>query len=68
MELTKTKALEVLISVAHLAQSKGIFSFEDAAIVSSAIKTFTTPDQQDKEQLKVKKRKEKDHADPADKG
>lgn len=35
-------ALQILVNVANLAQSKGLFSFEDAEVVNNAIKFFKT--------------------------
>ena len=39
-EITQKQALEVLIQVANLAQSKGILSLGDAVTVAAAIKVF----------------------------
>ena len=38
--LTQEQALSVLISAARVAQTKGAFSLEDAAIIQKAISTF----------------------------
>lgn len=44
-KLTQQQALQVLVDAARVAQSKGIFSLEDAELVSKAIKAFmTNPD------------------------
>jgi hypothetical protein len=42
-ELTKEQAVSVLIQAAKIAQSKGAFTLDDAAMVSMAIKAFTPP-------------------------
>lgn len=39
-ELTQAQAIDVLIQAARLAQAKGAFTLEDAALVSAAIKVF----------------------------
>jgi hypothetical protein len=39
-KLTQQQALQVLVDAARVAQSKGIFSLEDAELVSKAIKAF----------------------------
>ena len=39
--MEEKNAIEVLLQVAKLAQSKGILSLEDAEIVLSAVRTFT---------------------------
>jgi len=39
-ELTQSQAVDVLIQAARLAQAKGAFTLEDAALVSAAIKVF----------------------------
>ena len=39
-ELTQVQAIDVLIQAARLAQAKGAFTLEDAALVSAAIKVF----------------------------
>lgn len=39
-ELTHAQAVDVLIQAARLAQAKGAFTLEDAAMVSAAIKVF----------------------------
>jgi len=42
-KLTQQQALQVLVDAARVAQSKGIFSLEDAELVSKAIKAFVLP-------------------------
>lgn len=39
-KLSQQQALQVLVDAARVAQSKGIFSLEDAELVSKAIKAF----------------------------
>jgi hypothetical protein len=39
----KNQALLVLVNAAKLAQSKGVFSLEEAELVSMAIKSFMVP-------------------------
>jgi hypothetical protein len=41
--LTPQQALQVLVDVARIAQSKGILALEDAEIVAKAVKVFTSP-------------------------
>jgi hypothetical protein len=41
--MTSEKALQVLVRVALLAQSKGILSLDDAAVVRDAINFFNKP-------------------------
>jgi hypothetical protein len=41
--LTPNQALQVLVDAARLAQQRGIFTLEDAELVSKAIRTFTAP-------------------------
>lgn len=38
--LTQQQALQVLVDAARAAQTKGIFSLEDAELISKAIKAF----------------------------
>ncbi len=42
-KLTQQQALQVLVDAARISQSKGIFSLEDAELVSKAIKAFMPP-------------------------
>jgi len=44
------KAIEVLVQVAKLAQSKGLFSLEDAEVVLQAIKIVTPKEQEEVEE------------------
>jgi hypothetical protein len=39
--MEKEQALEVLIQVANLAQAKGVFSLQEAVVVSQAIQILT---------------------------
>ena len=39
-ELNQQQALQVLVDAAKVAQSKGIFSLDDAELVNKAIKAF----------------------------
>jgi hypothetical protein len=39
-ELTKEQAVSVLIQAAKIAQSKGAFTLDDAAVVAQAIRTL----------------------------
>ena len=41
--LNPQQALQVLVDAARIAQSKGVFSLEDAEVVAKAIRTFTPP-------------------------
>ncbi len=41
--LNQNQALQILVDAARAAQSKGIFSLEDAELVSRAIKAFMPP-------------------------
>ena len=41
------EAIKVLVQVANLAQSKGLFSLEDAEIVLQAIKVVTPKEEED---------------------
>lgn len=42
-ELNQQQALQVLVDAARVAQSKGIFSLDDAELVNKAIKAFIQP-------------------------
>ncbi len=42
-DLTQEKALSVLIQAVNLAQSKGVYSFEEAELLSKCVRKFTTP-------------------------
>ena len=42
-ELNQEKALSILIQGVNLAQSKGVYSFEEAEIISKCVRKFTTP-------------------------
>ena len=39
-ELTQQQAVSILIQAANFAQSKGVFSLDDAAIIAKAVKLF----------------------------
>lgn len=39
-QLTQQQALQVLVDAARVAQSKGIFTLDDAELVNKAIKAF----------------------------
>lgn len=39
--MEQNQALEVLVQVAQLAQSKGILSLKDAVVVAQAVEVFT---------------------------
>lgn len=39
-ELNQQQALQILVDAARIAQSKGIFSLDDAELVNKAIKAF----------------------------
>lgn len=39
-ELNQQQALQVLVDAAKIAQSKGVFSLDDAELVNKAIKAF----------------------------
>lgn len=41
--LTQQQALQVLVDAARVAQSKGIFTLDDAELVNKAIKAFMPP-------------------------
>lgn len=45
-ELNQEKALSILIQGVNLAQSKGVYSFEEAEIISKCVRRFTTPPNQ----------------------
>lgn len=45
-ELTQAQAVDVLIQAAKLAQSKGAFTLDDAALVARAIRVFVPAEQQ----------------------
>ena len=45
------QALEVLLQVAQLAQSKGILSLKDAVIVAQAVELFTKKEEEAVEEL-----------------
>lgn len=53
------EAINVLIQVAHLAQSRGILTFEDAVKTKSAIDFFTAP-KENKNQIIDDKEHEKE--------
>jgi hypothetical protein len=40
-ELSQQQALQVLVDAARVAQSKGIFTLDDAELVNKAIRAFT---------------------------
>lgn len=40
-ELNQQQALQVLVDAARIAQSKGVFSLDDAELVNKAIRAFT---------------------------
>jgi len=42
-KLNQQQALQVLVDAARVAQSKGIFTLDDAELVNKAIKAFTAP-------------------------
>jgi len=42
-KLTQQQALQVLVDAARVAQSKGIFTLDDAELVNKAIKAFVGP-------------------------
>jgi hypothetical protein len=42
-KLTQQQALQVLVDAARVAQSKGIFTLDDAELVNKAIKAFVPP-------------------------
>lgn len=42
-KLTNQQALQVLVDAARLAQSKGVYTFDEAEIINKAIKTFMVP-------------------------
>jgi hypothetical protein len=42
-KLTQQQALQVLVDAARVAQSKGIFTLDDAELVNKAIKAFSAP-------------------------
>ena len=50
--MEEKEALQVLINVANLAQSKGVLSIEDAVIVHKAIRVFV-PKNEENETLEV---------------
>lgn len=50
--MEQNEAIQVLINVATLAQSKGILSFEDAIIVHKAIQVFI-PKKEENQTLEV---------------
>lgn len=45
-KLTHQQALQVLVDAARVAQSKGIFTLDDAELVNKAIKAFMPPAQE----------------------
>ena len=45
------QALEVLLQVAQLAQSKGILSLKDAVVVAQAVELFTKKEEEAVEEL-----------------
>jgi hypothetical protein len=42
-KLTQQQALQVLVDAARIAQSKGLFTLDDAELVNKAIKAFMPP-------------------------
>lgn len=40
-ELNQNQALQILVDAARVAQSKGVFSLDDAELVNKAIRAFT---------------------------
>lgn len=42
-KLSQQQALQVLVDAARIAQSKGIFTLDDAELVNKAIKAFMPP-------------------------
>ena len=42
--MDQNKAIEILIQAAELAQKKGVFSLQDAALVFTAINFFKAPE------------------------
>lgn len=40
-ELNRQQALQVLVDAARIAQSKGIFTLDDAELVNKAVRAFT---------------------------
>jgi hypothetical protein len=42
-KLNQQQALQVLVDAARIAQSKGIFTLDDAELVNKAIKAFVAP-------------------------
>jgi ribosomal protein S7 len=42
-KLSQQQALQVLVDAARIAQSKGIFTLDDAELVNKAIKSFQAP-------------------------
>lgn len=45
--MEQNQALEVLVQVAKLAQSKGILSLEDAVVVAKAVEVFTKKEEEE---------------------
>jgi len=41
--MTQIEAVELLIQAAHASQQKGIWTLQTAAVLSEAVNTFTTP-------------------------
>lgn len=41
VELNQQQALQVLVDAARIAQSKGVFTLDDAELVNKAIRAFT---------------------------
>jgi hypothetical protein len=50
MELTQEQALSVLVQAVRFAQTKGVFSLEDAEVISKAVKLFFPPEKQEKQE------------------
>jgi len=42
-KLNQQQALQILVDAAKIAQSKGVFSLDDAELVNKAIKAFQAP-------------------------
>lgn len=42
-KLTQQEALAILIQGVNVAQSKGVYSLDDAALIAKAVRTFVRP-------------------------
>jgi len=54
-EFTSVEALNVLVQAVRFAQGKGVYSLEDAEMISKAIKVFTPPTDTTVEAEEIKK-------------